>query len=65
MLEWLHANWSTLAAALVVAAIVAAAVVKIIRDKRRNRGCCGCSCAGCPGASLCHREKAPLERSER
>ena len=35
---------------LIIAAVVCAAAlaaIKIIRDKKRGRGCCGSSCSGC------------------
>lgn len=55
MLNWLSANWASLAVGIAVLAIVAAAAAKIVRDKRNHKSSCGCSCAGCPGAGMCHR----------
>jgi len=38
----------------VVLLIVGAIVWKMIRDKKANKGTCGCGCAGCSKA--CHDE---------
>jgi uncharacterized membrane-anchored protein YhcB (DUF1043 family) len=55
MLKWLSANWASLVVGLVLACIVAAVIVKMVRDKKRHKSTCGCSCAGCPGSDICHR----------
>ena len=55
MLTWLSANWSSLVVGLALAAIVAAIVVKMVRDKKNHKSTCGCSCAGCPSAGMCHK----------
>lgn len=55
MMNWLAENWASLLVGLAVAAVVAAVVVKMIRDKKHNKGACGCSCSGCPGARYCHK----------
>jgi hypothetical protein len=36
-----------------IAAAVLAALVKIIRDRRKGKGC-SCGCGGCPSAGGCH-----------
>ncbi|HWS29306.1 MAG TPA: FeoB-associated Cys-rich membrane protein [Clostridia bacterium] len=55
MSEWLSANWGTLVVGLVVLAIVAAVVVKMVRDKKKNKGGCACGCDGCASSDLCHK----------
>ena len=55
MLDWLSANWGSLLVGLVVAAIVAAVALKMIRDKKNNKGGCACGCDGCPSAGMCHK----------
>ena len=47
-------NAGTITVALIVAAIVAAIIVKLVRDKRRGVGGCGCSCEDC--GSKCSTE---------
>ena len=53
MTNWLSGNWASLVAGLAVAAVVLAAIVKMIRDKKRNKSACDCSCSGCAGAGSC------------
>jgi hypothetical protein len=55
MLNWLSVNWASLVVGAVVLAIVGAAVAKLIRDKKNHKSTCGCSCASCPSAGMCHR----------
>jgi len=55
MLNWLSANWASLVTGLAVAAVVAAIIVKMMRDKRNNKGGCACGCEGCPSAGLCRK----------
>lgn len=51
VMNWLSANWASLAVGLAVAVAIAAAAIK----KKHNRRSCGCSCSGCPGATYCHK----------
>jgi predicted permease len=53
MLNYIAANLATILVGAVVLAIVAAVVVKLIRDKKRNKSSCGCGCSGCPNAQSC------------
>ncbi len=55
MLNWLSINWASLVVGLVALAIVVAAMTKIIRDKKNHKSSCGCSCASCPSAGMCHK----------
>lgn len=55
MMNWLALNWASLVVGAFVAAVIAAVIVRMIRDKKRHKSVCGCSCSGCPGASYCHR----------
>jgi hypothetical protein len=38
-----------------VAGIVALTVAKLVRDKKRGKGTCGCGCANCP--TKCNRQR--------
>ena len=53
MLNWIYANWVSLVVGLVVLGVVALSVFATIRNKRKNKGSCGCD--GCPSASFCHK----------
>ena len=59
MLDLLAANVANIAVGALVAAIVTAAVAKLIRDKRRHKSSCGCSCSGCPCAGSCNNTPPP------
>ena len=53
MLNWIASNWVSLVVGLVVLGVIALSVFATIRNKRKNKG--GCGCDGCPSASLCHK----------
>lgn len=55
MSNWLMQNGASLIVGLLVAGVIAAVIVKMIRDKKKNKSACGCSCSGCPGASYCNK----------
>lgn len=44
-----------IATLLVVA--VAAILRKLARDRKAGKTSCGCGCANCPSAGICHTEK--------
>ena len=45
--------WLDILLVLLVAGAVLLAAVKILRDRRRGKSCCG-SCTGCSSADECH-----------
>lgn len=49
MLTFIKANIGTIIVALIVAAIVCAIIVKLVKDKKRGKGSCGCGgdCCNC------------------
>ena len=57
MFEWLSANYVTVIACAVISVSVILAVASIIRDKKKGKSSCGCSCAGCPMSGQCHADK--------
>ncbi len=57
MLEFLAANWQTLAVGGVLLLIIALAVVKLVRDRKRGKSSCSCGCEGCANAEFCHSRK--------
>ena len=42
---------------LVLIGIVALIIVSMVRNKRRGKTSCGCSCAGCPMSGQCTGHK--------
>ncbi len=52
-MEWLMANWGSMAVGGVLLGVVIAIIVCLVRKKRAGESCCGCSCGcggkGCPG----------------
>ena len=51
----LQNNLGTIVVALVLLGIVTAIIVKLLRDRRKNKSagaCAGCSC-GCEGRTVC------------
>jgi len=51
MLLWIQANFATVLICVVLAAFATAAVRKLIKNKKRGKGC---GCAGCAMADKCH-----------
>ena len=47
MTEWFSANEGTIMALIATAGIISLAAAKLIRDKRKGKPACGCSCGGC------------------
>ena len=54
MIQFISENLSTILITAALAAVVALIVVKMIKDKKKGKTSCGCSCTGCAGASICH-----------
>lgn len=57
MIEWIAANIANIVVILMIAAIVTAVIVKLVRDKRRGKSSCGCSCGGCALSGSCNSKK--------
>lgn len=57
MLAWLQANLATILILVVLAAVVAAIIAHLIRNKRKGKSSCGCTCQSCPMEGACHSEK--------
>ena len=50
MLSWLHANFGSIIAVLVLLAVVALIIRRLILDKRAGKHICGGSCGSCGGS---------------
>ncbi len=57
MIAFLAANWGNLVVAFIVLLIIILAVRKIVKDKKQGRTSCGCGCANCPSAGICHKKE--------
>lgn len=51
MLSWLHANFGSIIAVLVLLAVVALIIRRLILDKRAGKHICGGSCGSCGAAA--------------
>lgn len=54
MLEFIIGHLSTIIVGAVVALGLGAVVWKLVSDKKKGKSACGCNCADCPSAGLCH-----------
>lgn len=57
MLHWISANLGTIVIAGVLLAVIVLISIQLIRDKRKGKSSCGCSCAHCAMAGQCHGGK--------
>lgn len=55
MLAWISENIATIIVCAVLVAIVALIIVRLIRNKKQGKTSCGCGCANCPSAGICHQ----------
>ncbi len=58
MFDFIINNLSTILVGAAVAAMLAGIAVKMYRDKKRGKSACGCNCANCPSAGMCHTKSA-------
>lgn len=54
MISFLQTNISTIIVGLIVIAVIVLVIMQMHKDRKAGRSACGCKCAGCPNASLCH-----------
>lgn len=57
MLSWIAENIATVAICAVLAAVVVLIIVGMIRDRKKGKSSCGCSCGSCPMSGSCHKNK--------
>lgn len=57
MLQFLQNNLSTIIAALIVILLVVLATRKMVKDKKKGIGSCGCKCSECPKAACCEEKE--------
>ena len=55
MFAWIAANIGTILVSAVLILIVALILHKLVKDKKKGKGSCGCNCAHCAMAGTCHK----------
>lgn len=56
MVEFIINNLSTIIISAVILAVVVLIIVNMIKDRKKGKSSCGCGCANCPSAGMCHRK---------
>lgn len=56
MLAFFTENLATIIISALIAAAVICIITKLTKDKKKGKLSCGCGCADCPSASICHQE---------
>ena len=55
MFHWISENTGNIIAMVILAAaVVAAIVINLVKQKKRGKSSCGCSCGSCPMRGSCH-----------
>ncbi|MBQ1440780.1 MAG: FeoB-associated Cys-rich membrane protein [Clostridia bacterium] len=57
MLNFFISNIGTIIVSLILLIIVGFAVRSLISNKKNGKSSCGCGCANCPSAGICHGAK--------
>lgn len=54
MVEWILANIGTIAVGLGLIFLLCGIVSYMIKNKKKGKSSCGCSCGSCPMNDSCH-----------
>ena len=54
MFHWISENTGNIIAMVILAAVVAAIVINLVKQKKRGKSSCGCSCGSCLMKNSCH-----------
>lgn len=57
MLAWITENMGTLLVCAFLLLIVGAVIMSLLRDRKKGKSSCGCSCAHCAMYGACHSHK--------
>ena len=57
MVNFFISNMGTIIVSLILLVIVGFAVRSLISNKKNGKSSCGCGCANCPSAGICHGAK--------
>ena len=55
MLDFLTANLGNIIVLAVLLLAVVLIIISMRRDRKNGKSSCGCSCANCPSAGICHK----------
>ncbi len=55
MLTFIAENLATIIICIALIAVVTAIIVSMVRNKKKGRSSCGCSCGDCPMGGSCHK----------
>ncbi len=64
MLPWLIQYLPTILICLALAAVFGLLLWSLIRDKKKGKSSCGCSCSGCAMAGQCHAASKQSSRGK-
>lgn len=53
---WLTENLATVILSAVLVAIVTLIILHLVKNRRRGKSSCGCSCGSCPMNGSCHQK---------
>ena len=57
MLAFIAENLATILISALLLAVVAGIVAGMVKKKKSGKSAvCGCGCAGCPSAGMCHKQ---------
>lgn len=54
MLQFIIDNSGTIIISAVVLLLITLAIRRIVKDKKKSQGACGCGCGDCPHTHDCH-----------
>lgn len=57
MLAWITENMGTILVCAFLLLIVGAVIMSLLRDRKKGKSSCGCSCAHCAMYGACHSHK--------
>ena len=56
MSNWISENIGTIFVAVLLLAVVALIACRQIRNRKKGKTSCGCGCAHCAMAGMCHKQ---------
>ena len=56
MMHFISENIGNFIVCLVLMVIVGLAIRTLIVNRRKGKSSCGCGCANCPSAGICHKK---------
>ena len=56
MIEFLFDNAGTIIVSVILIALISVAIAGMVRNKKKGKSSCGCSCGLCPNSGMCHKK---------